>query len=66
MTVIHELQKLFDNKHYIGNFYLSFNEAYWSSSEVDSQRAWTIYFVNGSVIENYKTNPWHIRPIRYF
>jgi hypothetical protein len=40
---------------------------YWSSSEVDSDQAWSQYFSNGNQLDTHlKSSPWYVRPVRAF
>jgi len=58
-----ELNKLYQNKNIIGDFY---SAEYWSSSENSTEVAWVQSFVNGGQSFNFKGYPSHVRAIRGF
>jgi len=64
-----ELQKLYDNRTAIGGFNTGLGTSYyWTSSEVSSTNASTIYFFNGTTTTVLKANTtnYRSRAIRYF
>jgi hypothetical protein len=63
-----ELNELYINREIIGGFDLSDNPHYWSSSEVDYNRAWEINFrYYGYQSDNFKhANFLRVRAVRYF
>jgi hypothetical protein len=58
-----ELNKLYLNKTAIGGFE---NNFYWSSSEIDGNKAWAQSFVNGGHYDSFKYNTAYVRAIRAF
>lgn len=60
---LQELQKLYDNRAVIGGFG-SFN--YWSSSEFDASRAWSINFTTGTSVVGLKSSLFGVQAIRSF
>ena len=58
-----ELNKLYLNKTAIGGFETNY---YWSSSEIDGNKAWAQNFVNGGHYDSDKYNTAYVRAIRAF
>lgn len=59
----YELEKLYINKGIIGGFAIAY---YWSSSQISSTSAYSIYFSNGTASSITKTNAVYVRAIRKF
>ncbi|WP_317897975.1 DUF1566 domain-containing protein [Aurantibacillus circumpalustris] len=60
---LNELTKLFLNKDKIGGFAVAF---YWSSSEDNTNTAWTQSFNSNSQAPGTKTTNYNVRAVRYF
>lgn len=61
-----ELQMMYTNRSYIGNFPGCTTCYHWSSTEATNANAWSLYGFNGNSIQSYKgTGPW-VRAIRSF
>jgi len=59
-----EMDELYSNKDTIGGFSVYF---YWSSTEVSSEKAWSINYTNGLPNERYsKKSTMLVRAVRYF
>ncbi len=60
---LNELQQLYTNRNAIGGFQ---NNWYWSSSEYDSDYAWSFYFGNGGAYYGNKDYGTFVRAVRAF
>jgi hypothetical protein len=61
-----ELNKLWENRFAIGNFYVESNSPYWSSSESSDTGAWFQGFETGPQSSAGKDSPQYVRAVRYF
>jgi hypothetical protein len=59
-----ELNKLYLNRVAIGGFDLS--DIYSSSTQLNNDLAWSLYFADSGIWSNLKTNPAHVRAVRSF
>jgi hypothetical protein len=60
-----ELTLMYTNLKYYG--FGNFSEAhYWSSSEIDSEWAYSVSFIEGNSSNGYKPSPMHVRAVRDF
>ena len=72
LPALGEVNTIYSNKDFL-NFALSLIGNYailtnylWSSSEISSNNAWSLYFGSGTVYNGYKNNDYYVRPVLAF